>query len=65
MMKVQLTLSPAQIRLLEEAITHSILYDTLRNKRDPAWIELTHIVLLADEEANGNVIRQASYKIIK
>jgi len=64
-MKVQLTLSPAQIRLLEEAITHSILYDTLRNKRDPAWIELTHIVLLADEEANGNVIRQASYKIIK
>ena len=29
------------------------------------WIELKHIVLLADEEVNGNVIRQASYKIIK
>ena len=65
MMKVQLTLSPAQIKLLEEAITHSSLYDKLLNKRDPAWIELKHIVLLADEEVNGNVIRQASYKIIK
>ena len=64
-MKVQLTLSPAQIRLLEEAITHSCLYDKLVNKRDPAWIELKHIVLLADEEINGNMIRQASYKIIK
>ena len=64
-MKVQLTLSPAQIRLLEEAITHSCLYDKLLNKSDPAWIELKHIVLLADEEVNGDMIRQASYKIIK
>ena len=64
-MKIQLTLSPAQIRLLEEAITHSSLYDRLLKKNDPAWIELKHIVLLADEEINGNMIRQASYKVIK
>ena len=63
MMKVQLTLSPAQIRLLEEAITHSCLYDKLLNKRDPAWIELKYIVLLADFV--GDMIRQASYKVIK
>ena len=62
-MKVQLTLSPAQIRLLEEAITHSCLYDKLLNKRDPAWIELKYIVLLADFV--GDMIRQASYKVIK
>ena len=64
-MKIQITVSAEQLKLLSEALTHSALYDKLLKKDDPAWIELKHGVLLADEEVNGNVIRQASYKVIK
>ena len=64
-MKVQLTLSPAQLKLLSEAVTHSALYDKLLKTDDPQWIDLKRTIQQADDEIHNSVTRLASYKLIK
>jgi hypothetical protein len=65
MMKIQLTLSPAQLKLLSEAVTHSTLYDKVLRKDDPQWVDLKRTIQQADDEVNHGDARLASYKIIK
>ena len=64
-MKIHMEISPEQIKLLSEAITHSSLYDKLLKKDDAAWVELKAIVSLANNQVNEGLVRQASYWIIK
>lgn len=71
-MKVQITVSAAQLKLLSEAVTllseavtHSALYDKLLKKDDPQWVDLKRTIQQADDEVNDGVARLASYKIIK
>ena len=64
-MKIQLTLSNEQLELLSQSIVYSSLYDKLQKQDNPAWQELSAIILLADAEVNKGMIRQASYKRIK
>ena len=63
-MKVQLTVSAAQLKLLSEAVTHSALYDRDEGA-DPEWLDLMRTIHQADDELNDGVARLASYKIIK
>ena len=64
-MKVQITVSAAQLKLLSEAVTHSALYDKLLKRTDPQWIDLKHTIQQADDEVNDGIARLASYKVIK
>ena len=64
-MKIQLTLSAEQLELLSQSIVYSSLYDKLQKQDNLAWQELSAIILLADDEVNKGMIRQASYKRIK
>ncbi len=64
-MKIQLTLSPEQLGLLADELAFASLNDKLLDRLNPAWKELKAIVRLADDEANGKMVRQASYKIIR
>ena len=64
-MKVQITVSAAQLKLLSEAVTHSALYDKLLKKDDPEWLDLMRTIHQADDEINDGVARLASYKVIK
>lgn len=64
-MKIQITLSAEQIQLLDESLVHSHLYDRLLKKNSMAWKELIAIVHLANDEVNHDMIRQASYKLVK
>ena len=65
-MKVQITVSAAQLKLLSEAGPfHSALYDKLLKKDDPQWVDLKRTIQQADDEVNDGVARLASYKIIK
>jgi len=64
MMKVQITVSAAQLKLLSEAVTHSALYDKLLKSDDPEWIDLMRTIHQADVEINDGVARLASYKVI-
>ena len=63
-MKVQITVSAAQLKLLSEAVTHSALYDKLLKKDDPDWVDLKRTIQQADDEVNDGVARLASYKIV-
>ena len=63
-MKVQITVSAAQLKLLSEAVTHSALYDKLLKKDDPEWVDLKRTIHQADDEINAGVPRVASYKPI-
>lgn len=64
-MKVQITVSDAQLKLLSEALIHSALYDKLLKKDDPQWVDLKRTIQQADDEVNDGVARLASYKVIK
>jgi hypothetical protein len=63
-MKVQITVSAAQLKLLSEAVTHSALYDKLLYPYDPQWVDLKRTIQQADDEVNDGVARLASYKPI-
>jgi len=64
-MKVQITVSAAQLKLLSEAVTHSALYDKMLKKDDPQWVDLKRTIQQADDEINDGITRLASYKVIK
>jgi len=64
MMKVQITVSVEQLKLLSEAVTHSALYDKLLKRDDPQWVDLKRTIQQADDEVNAGVPRVASYKPI-
>jgi hypothetical protein len=64
-MKIQLTLSAEQLELLSQSIVYSSLHDKLLKQDNPAWRELSAIILLADDEVNKGMNRQASYKLVK
>ena len=64
-MKIQITVSDAQLKLLSEALTHSALYDKLLKKNDPQWVDLSRTIRQADDEVNNGVARLTSYKVIK
>jgi hypothetical protein len=65
-MKVQITVSAEQLKLLSTAITHSALYDKLLKTDDPQWIDLKRTIQQADDEIHNSVADWAcSYKLIK
>ncbi len=63
-MKIQITVSDAQLKLLSEALTHSALYDKLLKKDDPQWVDLKRTIQQADDEINNGTPRVASYKVV-
>ena len=64
MMKVQITVSADQLKLLSDAVTHSALYDKLLKKDDPQWVDLKRTIQHAMIAVNDGVARLASYKIV-
>ena len=64
-MKIQITVSAEQLKLLSEAVTHSALYDKLLKKKDHQWVDLERTIRQADDEVNDGVARLANYKVIK
>ena len=64
-MKVQITVSAAQLKLLSEAVTHSALYDKLLKSDDPEWVDLKRTIQQAEDEIKFRRQLLARYKVIK
>ena len=63
-MKVQLTISDTQLKLLFNGLNYTALYDKSVKRDDPEWVDLKRTIEQANDEINYGVARLASYKAV-